>query len=75
MWIDVTANQRLAQGTTPIAGPRQQLGGRVAADVIPTRQHLLRHTAKADLQHLDRSVAASVLFRQRTQVDMKSSCD
>jgi len=32
-------------------------------------------TAKADLQRLDRGVAASVLFRQRTQVDMKSSCD
>ena len=41
MRIDVTANQRLAQGTTPIAGPRQQLGGGVAADVIPTCQHLL----------------------------------
>ena len=25
MWIDVIANQRLAQRTTPIAGPRQHL--------------------------------------------------
>jgi len=35
----------------------------------------IRETAKADLQRLDRGVAASLLFRQRTQVDMKSSCD
>ena len=41
----------------------------------PQHSRHIRETAKADLQHLDRGVAASLLFRQRTQVDMKSSCD
>jgi len=41
----------------------------------PQHSRHIRETAKADLQRLDRGVAASLLFRQRTQVDMKSSCD
>jgi len=38
--------------------------------VHPQHSRHIRETAKADLQRLDRGVAASLLFRQRTQVDM-----
>ena len=41
----------------------------------PQHSRHIRETAKADLQRLDHGVAASVVFRKRTQVDMKSSCD
>jgi len=56
MWLDVTGTQRLAQGTTPIAGPHQQLSGGVATDVIPTRQHLLRQLHRLEVGPVHRFI-------------------
>jgi len=50
MWIDVTANQRLAQGTTPIAGPRQHRLHRLK--VGPAHRFVGRAAGTVGFEHL-----------------------